>query len=187
MRRRWVDDDEALLIGKLGIRRTSVVCLSCTSTVMNGHNDWRLCGQLRGDINVHAGLQPCQSNHWDVKMLLLTPEGLDPKLSTLVRAAARPASGPAVAAPSRAKTDERTEKRMLNRCQREKSWEGISKKQRNDLEKTESIYVQPVQYPELMVLRWHIEWDIESSRVFVSSLSARESAGRRDHDRMTAY
>lgn len=54
MRRGRVDDNETLLIGKLGIGRALVVSLGSTSAVVNGNDNRRLSSKLGRHVDVHA-------------------------------------------------------------------------------------------------------------------------------------
>ena len=55
--RRWVDDDEAVLVGEFIVWGLVGVAWSGTLAVVDCDNDWRLGGELRWDVDVHLGLE----------------------------------------------------------------------------------------------------------------------------------
>lgn len=61
VRRLWVDDDEAILLRKLGVRAASVVGLRSTGAVVDSNdNSWR-CRKLLGHVDVETGLGGCST------------------------------------------------------------------------------------------------------------------------------
>jgi hypothetical protein len=51
-----VDDDEAVLLGQLGVRSRLEVRGAGTLAVVDGNDDSGLGGELVGDVDVHLGL-----------------------------------------------------------------------------------------------------------------------------------
>lgn len=56
VRRLGVDDDEAVLVGELGVRRAGVVSLGSTGAVVDSNDDGRLRSKLVGHVDVHLRL-----------------------------------------------------------------------------------------------------------------------------------
>jgi hypothetical protein len=54
--RRWVDDDEAILLRELAVRAAGVVGLSGAGAVVDSNNDTGVCGELLRYVDVEAGL-----------------------------------------------------------------------------------------------------------------------------------
>lgn len=51
-----VDDDEAVLVGELGVRRAGVVGLGGAGAVVDGNDDGRLRSKLVGNVDIHLRL-----------------------------------------------------------------------------------------------------------------------------------